>query len=215
LLSDDNLAADVACSSDEFSTICSLVQTAGLATALGEGGPLTIFLPNNDAFTNLGQDLVDLLTAEENRITLEEVLLNHVVTSESVVLAADLECDGTVPMLSGETTTTICVAGDIFQIGQGNIALNQDEDLLPQIVATDTDACNGVVHEVSNVILPQSVADLVDGVDGDDNDEDNPDVVEPACSPNLGKKDTIHSAETARLLPESRPVLICVLLLML
>ncbi|KAL3924427.1 MAG: hypothetical protein SGILL_001056, partial [Bacillariaceae sp.] len=172
----------------DFSIICSLVQTAGLDAALSEGGPITIFLPNDNAFVNLGEDLVDLLTANENRLVLEEVLLNHVVASQSVVLEADLDCDASVPMLSGETTSTICVTGDVFQIGVGNLAL-QDEELLPQIVDTDTTACNGVVHEVSNLILTQSVADLVDeaegGGDDDDDDDDSPDMVEPACSPNI------------------------------
>lgn len=173
--------ADIACTESDFSTICSLVQLAGLDTILSAGGPFTIFLPNDDAFDNLDPDLIDFLTDNANREVLEEVLLNHVVAATDPVFEADLVCEEAVPKLSGETTTTVCDGGNVFQVGQGNLALN---DLFPQVVDTDTEACNGVVHEVNNVILPQSVADLLDALE----DGDSPDFVEPACSPNIGKK---------------------------
>jgi uncharacterized surface protein with fasciclin (FAS1) repeats len=181
---------DIACTTDEFSTACALLEAAGLDLTLDAGGPFTIFLPNNEGFSNLGQDLIDLLLDAENAATLEEVLLNHVLDSETVVLSEDLVCDVAVPMLSGETTTTICVerTEDILQLGQGNLALNQDEELLPNIVEADILTCNGVVHQISNVILPQSIADLV--TDSDQEDEigsGEPNLTEPECTPNIGE----------------------------
>jgi uncharacterized surface protein with fasciclin (FAS1) repeats len=180
-----------------------LIDAAGLDSTLDSGGPFTIFLPNNDGFSNLGQDLIDFLTETANVGILEELILNHAVDSETLVLSTLLTCGDTILMLSGETTTTVCVerTGDIFQLGQGNLALDQDEEFLPQIVEPDTLACNGALHQISNVILSQSIADIVtdlnqdeDGDDDDDDsddddsdDDDDPDLVEPGCTPNIGE----------------------------
>jgi uncharacterized surface protein with fasciclin (FAS1) repeats len=186
---------DITCSTPEFSTACSLLDAAGLDTTLNRGGPFTIFLPNNDGFANLGQDLIDYLTEMANVAILEEIILNHAVDSETVVLSKRLTCGDSVLMLSGETTTTVCVerTGDIYQVGQGNLALDQDDELLPQILEPDILACNGVVHQISNVILSQSIADVVTNLNenGDDDDDnevvDNPNPIESGCAPNIGK----------------------------
>lgn len=182
----------IACTTPEFSTACELFEVSGLDSTLGGGGPFTIFLPDNDGFSNLGQDLVDFLTDRANRAVLEEVLLNHAADSETVILSKNLACGETVLMLSGETTSTVCVnsTGSIFQLGQGNLGLSQGADLLPKIGQADILACNGVVHQVSNVILSQSIADMVTDRDEDDTDGNGgggPDQTEPDCSPNIGE----------------------------
>ncbi|KAG7360989.1 fasciclin domain containing protein [Nitzschia inconspicua] len=178
---------DIACSQTEFSTVCTLLNVAGLDGPLDAGGPFTLFLPNNGAFSNLGQDTLDLLTAAESVGILEGVLLDHAVDTDAVILSNDLVCDESIAMLSGEPTTTICTGGEIFQIGQGNLALNQNANLLPKIVEADVLACNGVVHQISNVILRQGVVGLVSSSNEDEDTDDDPEspVTEPGCTPNI------------------------------
>ncbi|KAL3917851.1 MAG: hypothetical protein SGILL_004519 [Bacillariaceae sp.] len=82
--------------------------------------------------------------------TILDVLLFHAV-AETAVASTDLVCDGFVTMANGKDSQTICdeEAGTIFQVGEDNLP-----DLLPQIIATDIEACNGLIHVVDNVMLP-------------------------------------------------------------
>lgn len=52
-------------------------------------------------------------------------------------------------MANGKISRTICAGVDIFQKGAGN-----PRDTMPQIVETDIEACNGVVHVVNQAMLP-------------------------------------------------------------
>jgi hypothetical protein len=50
-------------------------------------------------------------------------------------------------MADAQGTFTVCNNDDIFQTGAGNV-------FAPKIISKDIDVCNGVVHVVDNVILP-------------------------------------------------------------
>jgi uncharacterized surface protein with fasciclin (FAS1) repeats len=80
--------------------------------------------------------------------TLVDILTFHAVAGE-VVFSTDLNCTGPLTMANGKTSRTICEGVDIFQKGAGN-----PRDTMPQIVDTDIEACNGVVHVVNQVMLP-------------------------------------------------------------
>lgn len=120
------------------------MKTAGLAETLSGPGPFTVFAPTDEAFENLPASVVALL---DDEAVLQNVLLYHVVLEE--VLSSDLECGGLVTMANERDTRTVCKDKMIFQVGSGNSA-----DDLPQIIATDIIACNGVIHVVDEVILP-------------------------------------------------------------
>lgn len=49
--------AEIACSNDDFSTLCSAVTVAGLGETLS-GGSWTVFAPTNAAFDTLGDDFI-------------------------------------------------------------------------------------------------------------------------------------------------------------
>lgn len=135
--------ADIACESSLFSTLCTAITQAGLREALS-GGSWTLFAPTNDAFAKLGNALT---TALADNTLLTDILLTHAI--ENVVYSSSLECGGTVSMANGQQTTTVCHADSIFQVVNGNEAIS-----LPQIVLSDVHACNGVLHLVSEVLLP-------------------------------------------------------------
>lgn len=139
---------EVVCILPEFELLCSLIGLVDWAGALSGQNKLTIFAPVNDAFESLPLDISDAIL--EDPELLNTVLLSHVVEGE--IFSTGLECDGEVAMISGEETTTLCEGNSIFQIGGGNA-----DDSLPEIIAPDGVACNGVVHAIDRVILPGTI----------------------------------------------------------
>ena len=135
---------DVAASDENFSTLVTAVDAAGLAGTLSGGGPFTVFAPVNDAFAALPAGTVDTLLASENQAQLTSVLTYHVVPSK--VLSSDLS--------DGMTVTT--VQGQPLTVGvQGNaVTLTDASGNTASVIQADVEAGNGVVHVIDHVLLP-------------------------------------------------------------
>src|SRR5690606_35415658 len=73
----DQTIVDIAAGNEDFSTLVSLVQSAGLTETLSGEGPYTVFAPTNDAFAKLPSPLVDFLAANPDVLT--TILTYHVV----------------------------------------------------------------------------------------------------------------------------------------
>lgn len=138
--------AEIACNTEGFSTLCAAVQAAGLAGALSGDDIFTVFAPNNDAFDNLPEGTVEALL--DDIPTLTNILLFHAVAGKSV-FSNNLKCQKTIEMANGDDSRTVCRGDSIFQKGAGN-----PRKAMPAIIAADIEACNGVVHVVSEVMLP-------------------------------------------------------------
>lgn len=139
---------DIAAGNADFSTLVAAVQAAGLVDALAApDANLTVFAPTNDAFAatlaQLGLSAEDVLGNTE---LLTSILLYHVVEGE--VFAAD------VVGLDGQEVTTL--NGETFTVSvvDGAVILNDTVN----VVATDIDASNGVIHVIDAVLIPPSVA---------------------------------------------------------
>jgi transforming growth factor-beta-induced protein len=130
---------DIAIQNSNFSTLVAAVSKAGLVEALQADGPFTVFAPTNAAFealfANLGVNGIDDLTADQ----LTPILLYHVVSGN--VRAADVT-SGTVPTLNPDASIEITVDMGVMLNGTANV------------VATDVQGTNGVVHVIDEVILP-------------------------------------------------------------
>lgn len=145
---------DVAINNSDFSNLVSAVLHAGLAETLSGNGPFTVFAPTNDAFADFlmdaGVSSIDELSPE----AVEAVLLNHVVSGN--VRSTSLS-NGSVPTL-GEND---------FEVDLTNTPIiNGDID----IVATDVQGTNGVVHVINKVITytepaPQTIVDVASSID--------------------------------------------------
>jgi transforming growth factor-beta-induced protein len=126
-----------AIANDNFSILVQAVVKAGLVETLNGNGPFTIFAPTNTAFqalfTQLGISGVADLTAEQ----LIPILTYHVVSGN--VRSTDLAA-GSVETLNGSINITLSPAP----------AINSSSD----IVATDVQAVNGVIHVIDEVLLP-------------------------------------------------------------
>jgi uncharacterized surface protein with fasciclin (FAS1) repeats len=137
--------AEVICTLPEFEILCGLLQTVEIIDVLNGEDQFTIFAPTNEAFEALSEELADAITSDSE--TLTNLLISHAVPG--VIFSADLQCGGEVSMVSEKETTTVCIDDEVFQSGAGNTL-----DSLPKIVAPDGIACNGVIHAIDQVILP-------------------------------------------------------------
>jgi len=136
-----------AVSNPEFSILVQALTRADLsanyATVLSGTGPFTAFAPTNAAFaallTELGASSLDDIDAP----TLEKVLTYHVVSGN--VLAGSLT--------EGQTVTTLETG--TFTIGlTGGAKITDENSRVSNIIATDVQGANGVIHAIDKVLLP-------------------------------------------------------------
>jgi uncharacterized surface protein with fasciclin (FAS1) repeats len=135
---------DVAASDENFSTLVTAVQTAGLAQTLSGAGPFTVFAPVNDAFAALPQGTVDALLQPANQEQLTSVLTYHVVPAKA--LSGDLSDGMTVTTVQGQPLT-VNVTGTA-------VTLTDASGNTVSVVQPDIEAGNGVVHVIDGVLLP-------------------------------------------------------------
>ncbi|MEM7767346.1 MAG: fasciclin domain-containing protein [Pseudomonadota bacterium] len=142
----------VAAGNEDLSTLVTAVTAAGLVDTLNSDGPFTVFAPPNSAFDKLPDGTVESLVQPEQKETLTGILTYHVVAGE--VMAADLvaaigaEDDGMLDIttVNGATLTASIVDGaPVLTDAAGNTS---------NIIATDVDASNGVVHLIDTVVMP-------------------------------------------------------------
>ncbi|WP_237288489.1 fasciclin domain-containing protein [Variovorax sp. PAMC 28711] len=128
-----------------MSLLAEAVVAAGLVDTLSATGPLTVFAPNNDAFSALLGELgvsKDVLFADKTLLT--AVLTYHVLTGK--VLKADIPLGRAIEPVGGGFFKIEALA-DAVKITDGR-------NRLTTILSTDTVASNGVVHIVDRVLLP-------------------------------------------------------------
>jgi transforming growth factor-beta-induced protein len=135
---------DTAVADGRFTTLVAAVQAAGLEEALRGEGPLTVFAPTDDAFAALPEGTVEALLADIPALT--DILLYHVV--EGKVMAADVVELSSAATLQGQYID-IAIEGDKVMIDNA------------EVIITDIEASNGVIHVIDAVILPES-RDIVD-----------------------------------------------------
>ena len=132
---------DTAVAAGSFNTLVTAVQAAGLVDALKGEGPFTVFAPTDEAFAKLPPETLQAALADPQGL-LTQVLLYHVVPGK--VMAADLSDGMEAATLQGENVK--------FTLGDG-VAMVNDAN----IVATDIETSNGVIHVIDTVILPPSI----------------------------------------------------------
>ncbi len=131
---------DVAVADGRFNTLVAAVTAAGLAETLSGEGPFTVFAPTDDAFAALPAGTIDSLLKPENKQQLTDILLYHVVSGK--VMAADVVGLTGAPTVLGKDVAIAVKDGKVF--------LND----AVQVIITDVEASNGVIHVIDAVLLP-------------------------------------------------------------
>jgi uncharacterized surface protein with fasciclin (FAS1) repeats len=128
---------DTAVAAGSFKTLVSLVEKAGLVDTLKSAGPFTVFAPTDDAFAKVPKATLDALGADPAK--LKKVLTYHVVSGK--VMAKDVK-PGPVKTVEGSEAKLSAKGGGVM-IDKANI------------VKTDIECSNGVIHVIDAVILPK------------------------------------------------------------
>lgn len=139
---DANAMADIvdtAIADGRFTTLVAALQAAELVDTLKGEGPFTVFAPTDDAFAALPEGTVEGLLADIPALT--DVLTYHVVSGK--VLAADVVGLDSATTLQG-TDVTVRVEGD-------SVFINDS-----QVIITDIETSNGVIHVIDAVLIPAS-----------------------------------------------------------
>lgn len=135
----------------EFSTLVTALTRSDLttdfvsilSTPVGAPAPFTVFAPNNAAFGSLLTELNLTMLSQIDEPTLNSTLTYHVV-GEANVLASGLSDNFAVNTLGGSITANIT----------GGATLTDGNGRMIDIIATDIQANNGVIHAIDRVILP-------------------------------------------------------------
>ncbi len=131
---------DTAVKAGSFNTLAAALKAAGLIETLKGEGPFTVFAPTDDAFKKLPEGTVENLLKPENKNKLVSILTYHVVSGK--VMASDV-----VKLKEAKT-----VNGQKVMIKVKDSKVFVDN---AQVVKTDINASNGVIHVLDTVILPK------------------------------------------------------------
>jgi len=128
---------DTAVAAGDFKTLATALQAAGLVDTLKGTGPFTVFAPTDEAFAKLPAGTLEALLKDKARLT--AVLTYHVVPGR--VMAADV-----VKLTAAKT------------VQGGSLTIRADKGVTVdgvQVVKTDIQAGNGVIHVVDAVLMPK------------------------------------------------------------
>lgn len=123
-----------------FTTLAKALAAADLVKTLQGPGPFTVFAPTDAAFAKLPAATLGSLLEPANKAQLTDVLTYHVVAGD--VQAADVVKLTAAKTVEGKSISIAVVDGKVVLNGNVNV------------VMTDVEASNGVIHVIDAVLLP-------------------------------------------------------------
>lgn len=140
---------DFALSNPNFSILVEALTRddleADFVGILSGDGPFTVFAPTNDAFADLLMELGVSELGDIPKETLEAALSYHVINGANVE-AEDLADNTIVATFQGEDITINTTGGAVITDANGRMS---------NIIITDVQGSNGVIHAIDKVILHQ------------------------------------------------------------
>lgn len=156
---------DTAKSTGYFNTVLTAINACGLAPALSGEGPLTVFLPSDEAFAKLPPGTVDSLLKDIPKLT--EILKFHVHpgkmnptrtgrTMDTLLVGGD----GYPKQLTVKCTNWTCISfifggnetpAQVMGTGDGSDGANGKP---PPFKYEGIKCDNGAIHELNQVLMP-------------------------------------------------------------
>ncbi|MBV72455.1 MAG: hypothetical protein CMH52_14110 [Myxococcales bacterium] len=135
-------AASAAAEESNVTQVVGLVtESESVQSILGAEGPMTVFLPVDEAFAALDMGLLEMVGSDP--ALRDSVLSYHVVE-------AGLPAAAVVAAIEGGMSTVDTIGGTIsLELVDGKVVVGGAE-----VIATDIFAKNGVIHLIDSVILP-------------------------------------------------------------
>lgn len=128
-----------------LSTFVELVELSGLATSMKMADPVTLFIPTNAAFNELSEERLAELVAPQNRAELIKFVNMHILPQETSSLSfndnsfIDKGEGDNIPVNTEMNGSVVYVGG-------------------AQIVRSDVEASNGVIHVLDGIIETSEAA---------------------------------------------------------
>lgn len=135
----DRNIIETAAEAGKFATLLTAAKAAGLADVLASDGPFTVFAPTDEAFAKVADGIVESLLKPENKQQLVDLLKYHVVAGR--VYSDDAIKAKSAPTLLGNPVS--------INVTDGKARINWSN-----LVNTDLDARNGVIHAIDAVLMP-------------------------------------------------------------
>ncbi|WP_294199411.1 fasciclin domain-containing protein [uncultured Chryseobacterium sp.] len=145
----DRTTYELVASDSNLTSLKAAIDKAGLSTTLSQSGTFTLFAPTNAAFSTFLQANGYASLNDVPAATLKTLLMNHVLGSEMKASAIATGYVSTMAMGSASTTRNI----SMFINTSGGVKINGTAN----VVQTDIDANNGVIHKVDAVIALPTV----------------------------------------------------------
>ncbi|NNE28828.1 MAG: fasciclin domain-containing protein [Saprospiraceae bacterium] len=131
-----------------FSTLVAALtrsdHTTDYVSILSGDGPFTVFAPTNDAFQALLDSNTDWSSLDDIPLGTLEAVLNYHVVSGANVQSSQLTDDQEVTSLGGMLTINLSDGAKIETTSSQSV----------DIILTDAQGANGVVHVVDEVLIP-------------------------------------------------------------
>ncbi len=124
----------------KFMTLLAAAEAAGLIETLSGDDAFTLFAPTDEAFADLPKGTVESLLEPKNKNKLAAILKYHVVAGR--VYSDDAMAAETAETLQGDELQ--------FEVSGRRAKVNQ-----ANLVKTNIDASNGVIHVIDRVLMPQ------------------------------------------------------------
>ena len=131
---------DTAVGAGSFNTLVTAVKAADLVDTLKGPGPFTVFAPTDEAFAKLPAGTLQDLLKPDNKAKLQGILTYHVVAGK--VMAADVVKITSAKTVNGQSLTIKVDGGKVMVDGAN-------------VVKTDIECSNGVIHVIDAVVLPK------------------------------------------------------------
>ena len=128
---------ETAIAAGSFNTLVAAVKAAGLVETLSGPGPFTVFAPTDEAFAKLPAGTVEDLLQDVPK--LKQVLTYHVIPGK--FMAADVIKLSSAKSVQGQSVTIATING--VKVDGANV------------IKTDIETDNGVIHVIDSVILPK------------------------------------------------------------
>ncbi|WP_310649660.1 MULTISPECIES: fasciclin domain-containing protein [unclassified Colwellia] len=131
---------DAAISNGNFTTLVEALQATGLDSVLSDtSASFTVFAPTDSAFALLGQNTINGLLADTDRLS--DILTYHVISGEVDAATAIGLAGTTVTMVNGDSVG-LSLSGD-------NLLVN-----MATVITTNIQTDNGIIHVVDAVLMP-------------------------------------------------------------
>jgi len=131
---------DTAVGAGSFKTLAAALKAADLVDTLKGKGPFTVFAPTDEAFAKLPKETLESLLKPENKKKLAAILTYHVVSGK--VMAKDVVKLSEAKTVQGSSVKIVVKDGKVTVDGAN-------------VVKTDIETSNGVIHVIDTVILPK------------------------------------------------------------